>query len=331
MALLDAVEKLVDEGYEAHARAAFTKGFQIRKTGAFRFELAPKQDARADISSAVADLPEFEATPGMMGFLFRQAAALDNRLRNARFFDPYRDTDCTKVITQGDSWFAFPFVKPVDVSENLANLMPVFSLGCPGDDVADMSGDHKLADLIAALSETQADIVALSGGGNELIGDDFPSVLKTPLKARLAVEYVDADRLQRKATKVIRGFEKILLALVAVKPDVQICAHSYDYPFARRAEGTFLGPVLDDLGVPDEYWNGICAHIIDQFDAALVLLSNRYPKNFFRVDLRRISGNDIANWSDEIHLNSETAKLAANEFLVQFKKRLGCRFGTQSG
>jgi len=325
---MDALERL--ENLLEQDGTGFADTFRLTRTAAFRFGLEVRRDPDTGANSATSDLPELEATPGLKGVLFRKAAALDNLIRNRRQFEPYRNTNATKIVAQGDSWFAFPFVEPRDVSENLADLLPVYSLGCPGDDVSDMSSGRKLGDLIAALKDTDADIVALSGGGNELIGDDFPTVLNTTGTPRSATDFIEPARLRAKIASVVNGFEVILGELVATKPDVQICAHGYDYPFPRRDEGTFLGPVLDDLNIPERYWHGICAHIIDQFDEALTALSRRHPQNFFRVDLRGVAGNDVANWADEIHLNSETAKLAAGKFLVQFENRLGSAFRMRS-
>ncbi len=323
MDAIDRFEKLVAEGADAQARKAFSESIEVQKTGAFRFEIKDQENTPTGRTETLFVAPELEATPGAKGVLFRNFAALDNKWRNTVYFDAFVNKGGTKVITQGDSWFAFPLVEPVDVAEWLAKQMPVFAMGCPGDDVTDMASGQKMADLVAALKETNAEIVALSGGGNELIGDDFPTVLRTPDHALSAVDFIEPEQLSEKIAKVIDGFEEIIQRLISVDPKVQICAHSYDYPVPRQQKATFLGPVLSDLEIPDKYWIGICAHIIDQFDDALVHLAKRYAKNFFRVDLRGIAGDRSANWADEIHLNSATAALAANEFIVQFKKRLG--------
>ena len=303
----------------------------MRRTGPFSFDLADADAQVPRLRAGPEVIPENEATPGLKGFAFRAAAALDNRIRNSAHWTPYARAECTKVVCQGDSWFAFPLVEPEDVSECLGRLLPVFTLGCPGDNVADMAKEEKIVALTDAVRSSGATIVALSGGGNELIGEDFPSVLRRAPNARAALDHVDLNRLEVKVAEVCRAFEEIFWALIDARPSVQICAHSYDYPFPNLETGTFLGPTLSDSGIPPEHWYAICAHIIDRFDNALVSLSRTYQRNFFRVDLRGISGADAANWSDEIHLDSATASRAAERFVGEFRTRLGADFKAFNG
>lgn len=330
METLKELEKLVDQKSGKQIKEELTTNFKVIKTGLFQFEIDAKNAGAPENRAALQSKFEREATPGAKGMLFRSFALVDNMLRNQKNSSSYRESSCTKVVTQGDSWFAFPFVEPTDVSESLASKMPVFTLGCPGDDVTDMSTGQKMLDLVSAVKNTKAEIVALSGGGNELIGDDFPSVLTTGGQPKNAADFILADRLQEKIAVVIGGFERIINELIAVDPNLQICAHSYDYPLPRQQKATFLGPVLSDLEIPDKFWIGICAHIIDRFDEALICLAQKYERNFFRVDLRGIAKDLSSNWADEIHLGSETAMLAADEFIVQFENRLGSKFKLRS-
>jgi len=140
------------------------------------------------------------------------------------------------------------------------------------------------------------------------IGEDFPKVL-TDANPHTGINHAQLDR---KKAEVIMGFDKIISAALALKPNLQIFVHSYDKPHPQRGEA-WLGDVLEIAQVKQDRWHGVCGEIIDQFDQSLVALSDQY-ENLHRVDLRGISQNLDPAWHDEIHLSSVGYGQAALKF-----------------
>lgn len=310
METFEKLEELVNLGQSDAAKAFFEDAYTLTRSGPFRFEVTPKE-ATTPQGNTPTEIWQREGTPGMRGALYRAVSALDNARRNKRYLDLAQSKQSPPVITQGDSWFAFPFIEPLDVSESLASLTPVYSLACPGDDMTDISRGEKLDELIWAVDHTGSDHVALSAGGNELIGDHFPDVLRTTRHAQSAMDFLHLDRVNRKIEHVADGLERILQRLIAIKPDIRVYCHSYDYPLPDINNGRFLGPALDRAGIPPEKHKAICQLLLDMFDNTLVSLCQRYAANLNRVDFRGVSGGRPDHWADEVHLTSDSSAKAA--------------------
>ncbi|PCH98345.1 MAG: hypothetical protein COB84_02295 [Rhodobacteraceae bacterium] len=294
----DAANSLARQTYEVVARRAFRLGFLD--------QIEAKQSKK----------PVGERVEGLKGVSFRAISGLDNYIRNQRYEAACKTLTTPKIVVQGDSWVSFPFVIQ-DLGRQLAQHFPTFCIGCPGDDVSDMGQPEKLDELLWSLDYTQADILILSGGGNEMIGDDFPKVLENTD----AASGINQAQLNRKKTEVITGFRHIIDAALAHNPRLKIFIHSYDKPHPQKGEA-WLGQVLEDAQVCPTKWQPICAEIIDQFDQSLLDLSAEYGGQLQRVDLRGISQNSVPTWHDEIHLSSDGYRQAAQAFRRSIQQAL---------
>ena len=101
------------------------------------------------------------------------------------------------LIAQGDSWFDYPLPFPThtDVVAHLKNLPSmhpeVLCLAHHGESAEDMLGVTKLHELVDNLNKPangKFDAILFSGGGNDLVGNQFRLWLgmlcATPIKAR---------------------------------------------------------------------------------------------------------------------------------------------------
>jgi lysophospholipase L1-like esterase len=285
----DAATSLARQSYEIVSRRAFSLGLID------------------EIERNNTPTPKAERTEGFKGVTFRAISGLDNYIRNQRFEAARKDQTAPKIVVQGDSWVSFPFLIQ-DLGKQLANHFPTFCIGCPGDNVADMVTSEKLDELMWSLDYTKADVLVLSGGGNEMIGEDFPNVLK------------DADpdlginqaKLDAKKHEVITGLRTIIDAAQSQNPNLKVFLHSYDKPHPQKGEA-WLGQVLETAGIAPQRWHHICGEIIDQYDSALQDMAAQY-QNLTRVDLRGVSNDVRPGWHDEIHLSSEGYANAALKF-----------------
>lgn len=262
--------------------------------------------SESDPNTIASKVPE--ATTGLMGVAFRSAAALDNHLRNHKYFFDQTHDDRPRIVSQGDSWCSLPIFSPCDLSESIAQHLPVFNLATPGDDLADMASDEKLNELLWSIEEFKPDAVLLSGGGNELIGEvEFPKVLCYSAKAE---NYVLHDALMPKISSAISSLEKVLFQIEMLTHKPKVLLHSYDWPMPSKPKGWLGGP-LHDKNIPREEWAATCACIINAFDRALLDLAHEVGPWVTRVDLRGSSMGRAANWHDDIHLSSSGYKIAA--------------------
>jgi len=299
--ILREILSLVDAGNFDSATTLARQTYDIASRRAFRIGLLNQMDSKKQTET------QLERAEGLKGVTFRAISGLDNYIRNQRFETTRKNSTAPNIVVQGDSWVSFPFVIQ-DLGQHLSKLFPTFCIGCPGDNVQDMGSAEKLDELLWSLDYTQADFLVLSGGGNEMIGEDFPKVL-TDANPDTGINQAQLDR---KKAEVIAGFDKIISAAVALKPNLKIFVHSYDKPHPRTGQA-WLGQVLETAQVPQDKWHGVCGEIIDQFDQSLVALADRY-ENLHRVDLRGISNTTDPAWHDEIHLSSAGYGKAALKF-----------------
>lgn len=303
--MVEGFDALVEAARYEEARQLLLANAQVERRGPFKPDLVLPEDAQRLLSAP--DSARTEAATGLRGLVFRTASALDNRLRNKRYFFD-RIEDRPRVVTQGDSWCSFPFVEPMDLSESLACYCPVYNLAVPGDDLADMVAQETLEELVWTVREFKADATFLSGGGNEMIGDAFPQVLSTTPDG--AGIYLDLQKLSATIDQAITRLRRVVETLLEETECERIGFHSYDWPFPRDDSGWLGGP-LKLAGIPRAHWARTCGHIIDSFDAALCRLSADLGPRVYHIDLRGIGGQDEALWADEIHLSSKGYAKAA--------------------
>ncbi|MEM7510798.1 MAG: hypothetical protein AAF388_07685 [Bacteroidota bacterium] len=74
-----------------------------------------------------------------------------------------KNPDRKKILSEGDSWFCYPFVN--DVTDYLSNYYNVFSLAEAYDEAQTILRD---GDLFAFAEIEKPDVVLLSAGGNEI-------------------------------------------------------------------------------------------------------------------------------------------------------------------
>ena len=138
-------------------------------------ELIDKHDFR-QIIKRIFDINEGDAINhssadmGISGFLNRSGKRLKNRRFNRMKRKRYFRTGKKIILAEGDSWFEYPwFIR--DVIDWILRLSryPVYSMAFGGDWIANILYEGEYID---ELSLYQPEVFLISGGGNDIVGEE---------------------------------------------------------------------------------------------------------------------------------------------------------------
>lgn len=243
------------------------------------------------------------------------------------------------LIAEGDSWFDYPFTDVLNELEDHHGY-DIESVSHKGDTIEEMAySGGQLDDLARAIdrvirSGRVPDAILVSGGGNDVAGDEFAFLLNhssspSPGLNRQVVDGVIEDR-------IAHAYVTVLTAVTEVCRDglgapLPILFHGYDYavPDGRGFwggwgpfPGPWLNPGFEEKGYHDlEENKGIVQELIDRFNQMLAGLSSLPGLGHVRyVDLRGTlsRAEDYRHWwSDELHPTEPGFEAVASKFVAQ--------------
>ena len=223
-------------------------------------------------------------------------------------------TQPPRVLADGDSWFDYPEIlftggAVIDHLEKLSGVK-ILNTAHHGDSVQEMLGVEKRQRIEALLKKPGFDVLLFSGGGNDIVGDQFCLWLK-PNTGGGAASAVDTARLQEILGVVEAGYRDLIDIRDRYAPDCWIVTHAYDFPQPCGKGvcglGPWLKPSLDYRGwkkSADQF--AIAKMVLSTFNEMLVALEAEQiarGKHFLHV---RTQGtlNPRTDWANEIHPNS---------------------------
>jgi lysophospholipase L1-like esterase len=246
------------------------------------------------------------------------------------------------LIAEGDSWFDYPGDDVLALLED-EHLFEVESVARAGDRVEDMAHSEgqfekftrRLEKLLRAGKIPRA--ILLSGGGNDIAGDDFAVLLNhatSPLPAlnEDVVRGVIDVRLRAAYVTMIAGLTSIAQELLD-RP-IPIVTHGYGYavPDGRGFLGGFsflpgpwLEPGLHQKGHRDTASNQrLVAQLIDRFNAMLQGIA-ALPQfaHVHHLDLRKLLRSDAGyqqHWANELHPSKLGFALVAEKYARLIEK-----------
>ena len=233
------------------------------------------------------------------------------------------------IVAEGDSWFDYPFNDVLSKLED-EHGFDVESASHMGDTVEDMAYSGGQFDDFARLLEKLLrqgrvpDAILLSGGGNDIAGNEFAMLLNhaasgLPALNQDVVRGVIDVRTRNAYAFLIGGLTEIATRLLD-RP-IRIVVHGYDYavPDGRGFLGGFSllpGPWLQpgfhrkghgNLGANKT----VVASLIDTFNDMLRQLSHTQGFEHVRyVDLRRTLTYK-RDWANELHPTEDGFEMVA--------------------
>ena len=240
------------------------------------------------------------------------------------------------VVAEGDSWFHYA-PAGIDIVCYLRGLFGhrVHNVSNGGDTLDNMAWgtDFKrrtwqrnrspLEETIEAVRRHQPRLVLLSGGGNDVAGQELGTFLnhkmsgQSPLREDFTTYMVDVY--------LKKAFEHIFAAIWRENPDVHVVVHGYGYaPPDGRGVIRFLGiinwigpwlrPALVAKGyVERAEREQIVFNLIDRFNAMLQRLADQDDRGRIHyLDLRPLIGAN--DWANELHLTNSAYRRVARRF-----------------
>lgn len=237
------------------------------------------------------------------------------------------------LLAEGDSWFDYPGKDILALLED-EHLYDVKSVAHMGDCVEDMAySGGQLIDFTRRLEKLLGEgkiprAVLLSGGGNDIAGDEFAILLNhaasdlEPLNENIIKGVIDI-RLMDAYVRILSGLTEIAKSYLG-KP-VPIVIHGYDYPLPDgrgflggwwKLPGPWLKPGFERKGYADLATNTkLIADLIDRFNRMLASVSS-IPAfaHVHYLDLRGTLKPSKTDWANELHPSPSGFEVVTQKF-----------------
>lgn len=239
------------------------------------------------------------------------------------------------VVAEGDSWFDYPRSDVLDVLEDDHDIR-VEKVAQAGDTVENMAFNPEQIDSLAKRYERLLrdgkviSAVLLSGGGNDIAGDEFGVMLEHANSGKPEINQVIADELIGK--RLADAYARIIGTIMGISNaylgrQVPIIAHNYGYPVADGRgvlggawflPGPWLSPGFARKAINDPLRRAaVMRQLIDRFNRMLDELAAAPALNGVLrvVDIRTVLRSDPADykrdWANELHPTQDGFKRVA--------------------
>ena len=236
-----------------------------------------------------------------------------------------------RIVAEGDSWFDYP--PGLSILDHLKDKYEykIKNISHYGDTLENMVFGTEIRsnftrippqflETLAAIQRHSPKVVLISGGGNDIAGDQIDSFLNhkdsgLPLLREDYTRYV-IDTAFKKA------FEFFMAKVWAINPGIHIISHGYGHaiPDGRGVFdflglsfiGPWLRPALARKNIMNASEGGkVIKDLIDIFNDMLKRLDDDNP-NFHYLDLRPIITK--LDWINELHLYNNAYEIVADLF-----------------
>jgi lysophospholipase L1-like esterase len=252
------------------------------------------------------------------------------------------------LVAEGDSWFDYPFYDVLERLEDRFNFQ-IESVAHKGDTVEEMAYDVTQLSKLARTFEHVAQAgkapraILLSGGGNDIAGDEFAMLLNhsssglTPLNSHVVTGVID-ERIRFAMVSVISAATELSREHFGTTVPVVIHGYAYPVPDGRGYLGGFWvlpGPWLEP-GFRRKGYLGLDQRIqlmmvlIDRFNEVLKSIpAEPGLRHVVYLDLRKVLSNALAggaykhSWENELHptkLGFQAVAQKFRDFVLTFPK-----------
>lgn len=227
--------------------------------------------------------------------------------------------DGPRIVSEGDSWFQYPVLLK-DTIDYLMEPYAIYSLGAAGDLLKNMADKQE---YVSAIRETGADILLLSGGGNDLVaGGALASHLEEFDPDLMAEDYL-LPSFQALLDDALKHYSRMFTQVHQLFPHVSILCHGYDYPVPNKDR--WLGKPMEQRGIRDRsLQKAIARCMMDQFNRRLRRAAKAMP-NVTYINCRTVVGD--SRWHDGLHPNNAGYADVARKFVREITKIANTRSG----
>ncbi|NEP15207.1 MAG: SGNH/GDSL hydrolase family protein [Symploca sp. SIO2C1] len=281
-----------------------------RASNSFQPRIIPNPE-RVDLGQEATSI-DFQATLVDIGIALANAIARERR--HWQYLLTMKLPNRQKIVSEGDSWFQYPLLL-ADVIDQLTFRWPnyaIYSIGAAGDFLKDIVVQSEIA---LAVEMTGAEVLLLSGGGNDLLGgvtgDSNIKNLLRDFEPSLKPEDYPNENFESFLSEVIELYRSLLEKLTTQFNHLKILYHGYDYVIPV-AGGAFLGNPMASKGITDpSLQQAIMKVVVDRLNEEQIALMAKMDR-VFHIDCRGAVGNN--QWFDEIHPTNEGYQHVAERF-----------------
>jgi hypothetical protein len=217
-----------------------------------------------------------------------------------------------RVIAQGDSWFDYPLLLRGSIIPRVESLLEdelvqgaILNLAHHGDEVRMMLGVTKRQNLIRALQKVPFDALLFSGGGNDIVGDQFALWLQDRNSVSGPADALREEVFDAVLEVVRAGYQDLIAIRDQYAPNCVIFLHGYCIPFPQDEGacglGPWLWPSLEFRGWTDPGEQREVARImLGRFADMLKQIASGSPGNIVYIDTQMLE-IPREEWDNEIH------------------------------
>lgn len=248
---------------------------------------------------------------------------IETAIRRRRYNILSRDRNRLRIVAEGDSWFQYPILLQ-DTIDQLYKAYAIRSFAEAGDTLANYL---KKKEYLRAIGDEEAHFFLVSGGGNDVLGDEFQFFLrKTPDTGDTTPKrYLNAKFFETMMT-LSSQYDGMFTELLDKYPNLHIMVHCYDYiiPVDTRATPTkqsWSGKHMIAKGIePQAEREKLIHFILDEFASRLTALVDKpkFKDKVTFVDTRGLV--DRNTWFDEIHPTDLGFQLVADKFVREIER-----------
>jgi len=278
------------------------KYFEAARPG--RAPFSPRLTAKQE------DLPQADGGEG--GTRMAHAILCTIRSIRSRHLRENAEHKSPLIVAAGDSWVQHPLPERVDLLDPISKHYPVLVIG---DAPQNLAQSDNWASLVQEVADRKADVLLLSVGGNNLLGQEngvggFGGILR----ANLPDDPIDETAVKDVVASTITSYGLLLSQFLDAWPQLTILIHGYDY-VSPRADQAWLGQQLAERALNMASGRQAVEGIIDHYNEALRQLANTFGGSVRYLDLRGKVGNTWNSWYEETHPSGAAVDRLASDFI----------------